>query len=41
MSQWDATILAAAVELGCTTIYSEDMNDGQDYGGVRVVNPFK
>lgn len=41
LSQWDATILAAAVELGCTTIYSEYMNDGQDYGGVRVVNPFK
>jgi predicted nucleic acid-binding protein len=41
LSQWDATIIAAAVELGCPTVYSEDMNDGQDYGGVRVVNPFK
>lgn len=41
LSQWDATILAAAVELGCHTVYSEDMNDGQDYGGIRVVNPFK
>jgi predicted nucleic acid-binding protein len=40
LSQWDATIIAAAAELGCTTVYSEDMNDGQDYGGVRVVNPF-
>ncbi len=40
LSQWDATILAAAMELGCCVVYSEDMNDGQDYGGVRVVNPF-
>ncbi len=40
LSQWDATIVAAAAELGCKTVYSEDMNDGQDYAGVRVVNPF-
>lgn len=41
LSHWDATILAAAAELGCVTVYSEDMNDGQDYDGVRVVNPFR
>ncbi len=41
LSQWDATILAAAKELGCEVVYSEDMKDGQDYGGVRVMNPFK
>lgn len=41
LSQWDATILAAAAALGCSEVYSEDMNHGQDYGGVRVVNPFK
>jgi predicted nucleic acid-binding protein len=41
LSHWDATILAAAAELGCGTVYSEDMSDGQAYGGVRVVNPFK
>lgn len=41
ISQWDATILAAAASLGCDTVYSEDMGDGQDYSGVRVVNPFK
>lgn len=40
LSQWDATIVAAAAELGCKTVYSEGMNDGQDYAGVRVVNPF-
>jgi predicted nucleic acid-binding protein len=40
LSHWDATIIAAAAELGCGTIYSEDMKHGQEYGGVRVVNPF-
>jgi predicted nucleic acid-binding protein len=38
---WDAAIIAAALELGCHTVYSEDLNHGQDYGGVRVVNPFR
>jgi predicted nucleic acid-binding protein len=41
ISPWDATILAAAAELGCASVYSEDMNDGQDYDGIRVINPFK
>jgi predicted nucleic acid-binding protein len=41
LSQWDASIIAAALELGCSTVYSEDMGDGQNYGGVRVVNPFR
>ena len=40
LSQWDATIIAAALELDCQTIYSEDMNDGQLYAGVRIINPF-
>ena len=41
LSQWDATILAAAMELGCKTLYSEDMSQGQEYSGVRVINPFR
>lgn len=40
VSHWDAAILAAALELGCHTLYSEDLNHGQDYEGMRVVNPF-
>lgn len=40
LSHWDASILAAAQELRCQTLYSEDFNHGQDYDGVRVVNPF-
>jgi len=41
LSYWDAAILAAAKQMGCHTVFSEDMNDGQDYDGVTVVNPFK
>jgi predicted nucleic acid-binding protein len=40
ISYWDAAILAAAEALGSHTVYSEDLNDGQQYGQVRVVNPF-
>jgi predicted nucleic acid-binding protein len=40
LSYWDAAILGAAKQLGCKTVYSEDLNDGQEYDGVRVVNPF-
>jgi predicted nucleic acid-binding protein len=40
LSFWDAAIIAAARSLGVGVVYSEDLNHGQDYGGVRVVNPF-
>jgi predicted nucleic acid-binding protein len=37
---WDAAILAAAIELTCTRLYSEDLSHGQNYDGVTVINPF-
>jgi predicted nucleic acid-binding protein len=40
ISYWDAAILAAATELGCGTLYSEDLSHGQIYGTVQVINPF-
>lgn len=40
ISYWDAAILVAAKQLGCDTVYSEDLNAGQSYDGVKVVNPF-
>ena len=40
ISYWDAAILAAAKELGARVLYSEDLSHGQEYDGVRVVNPF-
>ncbi len=36
----DSLILAAALEAGCTTLYSEDMQDGQKVGSLVVRNPF-
>jgi len=41
ISYWDAAILEAARSANCDIVLSEDLNDGQDYGGVRVVNPFR
>ena len=40
VSFWDACILAAAQAAGCEVVYSEDLNAGQWYGSVQVVNPF-
>ncbi len=40
VSYWDAAIIEAARESGCTELLSEDLSDGQDYNGVTVVNPF-
>src|SRR5262245_4572672 len=40
ISYWDAAIVTAAQQLGCKTIYSEDLSHGQEYECVRVVNPF-
>lgn len=41
ISYWDAAIVEAARNLGCRTVLSEDLNDGQDYDGVVVENPFQ
>lgn len=41
ISPWDGTIIAAAELLGASTLYTEDLNHGQHYGGVRARNPFK
>jgi predicted nucleic acid-binding protein len=40
ISYWDAAIIAAAKQMGCSTVYSEDLNSGQNYDGVTVINPF-
>jgi predicted nucleic acid-binding protein len=34
-------IIEASRAMGCTQVLSEDLNDGQDYGGVQVANPFR
>ncbi len=40
ISYWDALIVAAAEKAGCTRIVSEDLNPGQTYHNIAVVNPF-
>lgn len=47
LSVWDALIVQSALDAGCATLFSEDMQDGQRFeaaGGraalVTVVNPF-
>jgi predicted nucleic acid-binding protein len=40
ISYWDAAIIAAAKRMGCTAVYSEDLNPGQVYDGVTVIDPF-
>lgn len=40
LSYWDAAIIEAARLSGCDTVFSEDLNHGQHYGGVQVLNPF-
>ena len=41
VSFWDALILTSARKAHCAVLYSEDLNDGQVYDTVRVVNPFR
>ncbi len=41
ISYWDGAVVAAAEFLGAETLYSEDLNHGQRFGSVQVVNPFR
>jgi predicted nucleic acid-binding protein len=40
ISYWDACIIEAARAAGCAEALSEDLGDGQDYGGVVARDPF-
>lgn len=40
LSFWDSLILVAAQELGATNLISEDLQDGQSIGTIKIVNPF-
>lgn len=37
---YDALILAAAIEAGCETLFSEDFQHGRRFGDCTIVNPF-
>jgi predicted nucleic acid-binding protein len=40
LAVYDALILAAAIEAGCETLYSEDFQHGRRFGALTIVNPF-
>jgi predicted nucleic acid-binding protein len=40
VSHWDALIVRAAAVAGCKVVYSEDLQGGAEFDGVRIVNPF-
>ena len=37
---YDALIVAAAIESGCRTLYSEDLQHGRKIQGLTILNPF-
>jgi predicted nucleic acid-binding protein len=41
LSYWDAMLVTAARDAGCTTLLSEDMHDGARFGDLEIVNPFQ
>lgn len=41
LSLWDALIVEAALSRGCEQLFTEDLQDGQKLGSLRVQNPFR
>jgi predicted nucleic acid-binding protein len=41
ISYWDSAIIEAARAAGCETVLSEDLQHGQNFDGVRVIDPFR
>lgn len=42
ISYWDSLIVAAALDAGCSALYSEDLQHGQVIDGrMTVINPFR
>ncbi len=37
---WDALIIEAALRAGATELVTEDLQDGREFGSLRVRNPF-
>ncbi len=40
LSFWDSLIIAAAERANCELVFSEDLNSGQNYRGLLLLNPF-
>lgn len=40
-SFWDAQVIRAAKQTGCSVVLTEDMQESREIDGVRIVNPFR
>ena len=40
LSFWDALIVQAAMDAGCETLFSEDLQSGRRFDRLQIVNPF-
>lgn len=40
LSWYDSLIVSAAIQARCETLFSEDLQHGQRFGGLQVRNPF-
>jgi len=40
-SVYDCVMISAAIEAGCKTLYTEDLQHGQEIEGLRIENPFR
>ncbi len=40
LSFYDAHIIQAAIDLNCTTLYSEDLQSGQKFSKLTITSPF-
>ena len=40
LSFYDALIIQAGLDLDCSILYSEDLQDGQEFDTLKIINPF-
>ena len=38
---YDSTIVASAIEAGCSILYTQDLQHGQKLEGLTVLDPFR
>lgn len=41
LSFWDAAVVQAALDAGCSRLYTEDLDAGQRFGSLVIDNPFE
>ncbi len=41
LAWWDALVLNSALQLSCSSLWSEDFADGRRFGSLTIRNPFR